>query len=102
MSRIKISDQDVDNFLNSPEGQAAFRDSGTSFICVFQVKIPMKSKKSLKKLKTLTTSDDPKRLAQSYPLQPLRLMVQIWVSRHSDILLNFQRLTPLKVVKPLS
>ena len=61
MSRIKISDHDVENFLNSPEGQAAL---GTQ-VHVIHMRISGENSDEVKKVaqevkQSLATSDDPK------------------------------------------
>lgn len=64
MSRIKISDHDVENFLNSPEGQAAL---GTQ-VHVIHMRISGENSEEVKKVaqevkQALATSDDPKAIS---------------------------------------
>ena len=64
MSRIKISDHDVENFLNSPEGQAAL---GTQ-VHVIHMRISGENSEEVKKVaqevkQVLATNDDPKAIS---------------------------------------
>lgn len=80
MSRIKISDQDVENFLNSPEGQAAVGSQAH----VLHMRVSGNgTAEELNQAATeikaaLQNSNDVKALEKNIAVPQLKLMVLIW------------------------
>lgn len=99
MSRIKISDHDVENFLNSPEGQAAL---GTQ-VHVIHMRIAGENTAEVQKVaqevrKSLTTSDDPKAISTKFSTSAVTVDgADMGFRSLSDIPTELSaRITPLK------
>lgn len=100
MSRIKISDHDVENFLNSPEGQAAL---GTQ-VHVIHMRISGENSTEVQKVaqevkQTLTNNNDPKALSTQFSTSTVKVEGADMPFRPlSDIPTELAaRLTPLQV-----
>ncbi|MCH7335250.1 peptidylprolyl isomerase [Acinetobacter sp. NIPH 2699] len=100
MSRIKFSDNDVENFLNSPEGQAAL---GTQ-VHVIHMRISGENTADVQKVaqevrKSLTTSDDPKAISSKLSTSTVTVDgADMGFRSLSDIPTELSaRITPLKV-----
>lgn len=81
MSRIKITDQDVDNFLKTPQGQAAIGSQAH----ILHVRVSSTGKDTTQLLSTaqlvkqdLSQSDDLQAISKNTQQQILKLLVQIW------------------------
>lgn len=99
MSRIKISDNDVENFLNSPEGQAAL---GTQ-VHVIHMRIAGENTTEVRKVaqevrKSLATSDDPKAISTQLSTSTVKVDgADMGFRSLSDIPTELSaRITPLK------
>ena len=100
MSRIKISDHDVENFLNSPEGQAAL---GTQ-VHVIHMRISGENSDEVKKVaqevkQSLATSDDPKGISAKLATTTIKVDgADMGFRALSDIPTELAaRITPLQV-----
>ena len=100
MSRIKISDHDVENFLNSPEGQAAL---GTQ-VHVIHMRISGADNEEMTKVaqdvkQLLATNDDPKAISSKLSTSTVKVDgADMGFRSLSDIPTELAaRVTPLKV-----
>ena len=100
MSRIKISDHDVENFLNSPEGQAALGIQ----VHVIHMRISVENTDEFQKVaqevkKALATSDDAKTISSKLSTSTVKVDgADMGFRPLSDIPTELSaRLTPLKV-----
>jgi peptidyl-prolyl cis-trans isomerase SurA len=100
MSRIKISDHDVENFLNSPEGQAALGIQAH----VIHMRISGENTDEVQKVaqevkQALATSDDPKAISSKLSTSTVKVDgADMGFRPLSDIPTELSaRITPLKV-----
>lgn len=100
MSRIKISDHDVENFLNSPEGQAALGIQ----VHVIHMRISGENTDEVQKVaqevkQALTTSNDPKAISSKLSTSTVKVDgADMGFRPLSDIPTELSaRITPLKV-----